>query len=66
MKYVSTRNSKVELSSAEAIIRGLSADGGLFMPNEIAGLTQAEIDSLVNMDYKSRAKLVLSKFLTRM
>ncbi len=64
MNYVSTRNSGIKLTSAEAIIRGLSADGGLFMPNSIPALSQDEINALVAMDYKSRAKLVLSKFLT--
>ncbi len=63
MKYVSTRNANLKIDSAEAIIRGLSADGGLFMPNDIAVLSQDEINSLVDMDYKSRAMLVLSKFL---
>ena len=64
MKYVSTRNANTRIDSAEAIIRGLSKDGGLYMPESIPSLTTAEIDSLVGMDYKSRAKLVLSKFLT--
>ena len=64
MKYVSTRNSDLHIDSADAIIRGLSPDGGLFMPESVPALTQAETDSLVNMDYKSRAKLILSKFLT--
>ena len=64
MKYVSTRNANTRIDSAEAIIRGLSNDGGLYMPESIPSLTTAEIDSLVGMDYKSRAKLVLSKFLT--
>ncbi len=64
MNYVSTRNSSLQINSADAIIRGLSHDGGLFMPSSIPALSKTEIDSLVSMDYKSRAKLVLSKFLT--
>ena len=64
MKYVSTRNANTRIDSAEAIIRGLSKDGGLYMPESIPSLTETEINSLVDMDYKLRAKLVLSKFLT--
>ena len=64
MKYVSTRNSNLKIDSADAIIKGLSNDGGLFMPESITALSQEEINSLVGLDYKSRAMLVLSKFLT--
>ncbi len=64
MKYVSTRNANTRIDSAEAIIRGLSKDGGLYMPESLPSLTEAEINGLVDMDYKLRAKLVLSKFLT--
>ncbi len=64
MNYSSTRNNKIKIDSADAIIRGLSADGGLFMPEKIPSLTNDEIKSLSDMNYRARAKLVLSKFLT--
>ena len=64
MKYVSTRNSELCINSADAIIRGLSPDGGLFMPSEIPALDMSELNSLVALDYKARAKYILSKFLT--
>lgn len=64
MNYVSTRDSKVKISSAQAIVRGLSADGGLFMPESIPVLNASELEALTDMDYRERAKLVLSKFLT--
>lgn len=64
MNYVSTRDSSVKISSAEAIIRGLSADGGLFMPEIIPTLSNDELASLSQSDYRARAKLILSKFLT--
>lgn len=34
MNYISTRNKNVKLTSAEAIKKGLSDDGGLFVPDE--------------------------------
>lgn len=35
MNYVSTRGGNENIVSAEAIIQGLSANGGLFVPTEI-------------------------------
>ena len=64
MKYVSTRDNGIKINSADAIIKGLSADGGLFMPESIPCVTKSEISAMCDMDYKQRAKLVLSKFLT--
>ena len=64
MNYVSTRDSSIKMSSAAAIVRGLSADGGLFMPETIPQITKSELESLVTLNYRQRAKLVLSKFLT--
>ena len=32
MKFSSTRNSNLKISSKEAIIKGISDDGGLFVP----------------------------------
>ncbi len=64
MKYTSTRNSKIKVSSAEAISKGLSADGGLFLPTEIPIVTKEELNALKNKTYIERAKFVLGKFLT--
>lgn len=64
MLYTSTRDKKVHVSSAQAIAQGISADGGLFVPEEIPQIDKAFIDSLVGLDYISRAKKVLSLYLT--
>lgn len=64
MNYVSTRDNNVSVPSARAIGLGISENGGLFLPESIPTLTAEEIAALVSMDYKGRAKLVLSKFLT--
>ena len=39
MHYVSTRNPEIRLSAAQAIVQGLSRDGGLFLPEEIPQIT---------------------------
>ncbi len=64
MFYKSTRNSEVKVSSAEAITQGISAEGGLFVPEEIPALTLDEIKAVGEMKYADRAAYVFSKYLT--
>lgn len=64
MFYNSTRNSGVKVSSAEAITQGISAEGGLFVPEEIPAITLDEIKAVGNMKYADRAAFVFSKYLT--
>ena len=64
MKYISTRNKELNLTSAEAIKKGLSDDGGLFVPASFPRLKKADIESLLGKSYIERANFVLSKFLT--
>ncbi|MBO5164262.1 MAG: threonine synthase [Ruminococcus sp.] len=64
MFYNSTRNSGVKVSSAEAITQGISAEGGLFVPESIPELTLDEIKAVGDMKYADRAAFVFSKFLT--
>lgn len=64
MNYQSTRNKSVSISSAEAIARGISADGGLFVPEQFPQVTKQWLEGLVELDYIGRAKAVLSLFLT--
>jgi len=64
MKYVSTRGNEQNLTAAEAIISGLAADGGLFVPTELPKIDLAFIESLTELTYQQRAEKVLGKFLT--
>ena len=64
MNYISTRNKNVKLTSAEAIKKGLSDDGGLFVPDEFPKIKKADIESLLGKTYIERANFILSKFLT--
>ncbi|MDE5558016.1 MAG: threonine synthase [Ruminococcus sp.] len=64
MFYNSTRNSAVKVNSAEAITQGISADGGLFVPESIPTLTPDEIKAIGDMSYADRAAFVFSKYLT--
>lgn len=64
MYYKSTRNSGVKITSAEAIVQGISEDGGLFVPSEIPSITMDEIVKLGDMGYAERAAYVFAKYLT--
>ncbi|MBR1591774.1 MAG: threonine synthase [Ruminococcus sp.] len=64
MLYNSTRNSNVKVSSAEAITQGISAEGGLFVPESIPSLSLDEIKSMGDMKYADRAFYIFSKYLT--
>ena len=64
MLYTSTRNNSIRVSSAQAIARGISEEGGLFVPCELPEFSIEKISSMVEMNYISRAKTVLKEFLT--
>lgn len=64
MFYKSTRNSQVNVTSAQAIAQGISTDGGLFVPSEIPELSLDEIKQIGGMRYSERAAFVFSKYLT--
>ncbi len=59
MKYTSTRQSTVETDSAAAVIDGLSADGGLFVPKEFPVLHYADF---LELDYAARCDRILKTF----
>lgn len=44
LKYSSTRGNAEQLDSAKAIIRGLAADGGLFVPDAMPQVDMAFIE----------------------
>lgn len=64
MQYISTRGNKESFTAAEAIIKGIAADGGLFVPTEIPHIDRGFIKNLLELDYQQRAVQVLSQFLT--
>ena len=64
MYYKSTRDSNVNVTSAQAIAQGISKDGGLFVPSEIPSITFDDIKAMGDMSYPDRAAFVSSKYLT--
>ncbi len=64
MYYKSTRDSSVKITSAEAIVQGISKDGGLFVPSEIPSVSMDEIVKLGDMSYSDRAAYIFAKYLS--
>ena len=64
MNYVSTRNTDIKVSASQAITKGISSEGGLFVPENLPAVSVAEIENLASLDYIGRAKSILSLFLT--
>ena len=61
--YKSTRSNKEPVRASEAILKGLSEDGGLFVPDHIPALTKS-VEELARMSYKEVAYEVMKLFLT--
>ena len=65
MQYFSTRGLNEKISAAEAIIRGLAPDGGLYVPESFPHIGQDELESLCKMNYRERCLLYTSSLATR-
>lgn len=61
--YSSTRGSSETVTASQAILQGLAADGGLYMPTEIPALN-IDISKLSKMSYQETAYEVMKLFLT--
>lgn len=61
MKFLSTRNSNLKISSREAIINGIAEDGGLFIPESFP---KFDITKHLNLSYTELAHKILSLYLT--
>ncbi len=64
MMYSSTRNRSCQVTAAQAIARGISAEGGLFVPEEFPVWSLERLSSLVGKSYQEKAKAILADFLT--
>ena len=64
MKYVSTRDKARQVDAAQAIVAGLSREGGLYVPEDFPSFAAERIESMAGMPYAARAGEVLSAYLT--
>lgn len=63
MQYKCTRNRKEPISAAQAIVQGISEDGGLFVPASLPSYTEKDLTELSKLGYIQRAAHLLKDFL---
>ena len=61
MKFFSTRDHSRIVTASQAIVQGLSDEGGLFVPESFP---QVDVEALCQLDYPELAAAVVSKYLT--
>ena len=61
--YKSTRSDAAKISASQAILKGLSPDGGLFVPEKIPALEKS-LSELSKMSYQETAYEVIKLYLT--
>ena len=61
--YRSTRSADVKVTASQAILKGLAADGGLYVPESIPAL-DVSLEELAGMDYREVAYEVMKLFIT--
>ena len=62
MRYVSTRGQAPALSFGEAMLTGLARDGGLYVPEVIPTVSEAEIAALAGLSYEEAAFRIMRPF----
>ena len=61
MKFLSTRGGE-KVTGAQAVVKGLASNGGLFVPEKFPAISEAEMEEMLSMSYPERAHKVLSKY----
>lgn len=61
MKFLSTRGGE-KVTGARAIVKGLSDNGGLFVPEKFPNVSREELEAMLEQSYAERAAKVIVKF----
>ena len=62
MNFISTRGG-AKVSGAQAIVKGLAENGGLYVPETFPKVSKEELAALAEMNYAERAAFILGKYL---
>lgn len=63
MNYISTRGEAPVLDFEATMLTGLARDGGLYLPEHVPPMTQAEIAGLAGLSYEELAYVVMRPFI---
>ncbi len=61
MQFFSTRDAALRVSASQAIVQGLSKEGGLFVPESFP---QVDVQAVCGLDYPAMAAAILKEYLT--
>lgn len=61
MKFISTRGAE-KVTGAEVVLKGIAANGGLYVPEKFPAVTEGELDEMCEMSYAERVAKIISKF----
>ncbi len=62
MNYISTRDNSIKASFEQVFLKGLSEEGGLFIPEKLKKFDKNELAALSTLDYKSLAYNIIKLF----
>lgn len=62
MKFFSTRG-EGPVSGAQAIVRGIAKDGGLYVPSSFPKITPQDFVDMIDLEYYERAAYIMSLYL---
>ncbi|HOZ34923.1 MAG TPA: threonine synthase, partial [Tabrizicola sp.] len=63
MTYISTRGSAPVLGFGEAMMTGLARDGGLYVPQTVPVMAQADVAALAGLPYEEVAFRIMRPYL---
>ena len=63
MEYISSRDASINVRASQAIIQGISPDGGLFVPKHFPGMDMGKVVKLAKEGYINLAKYVIAPYL---
>ena len=61
MRFISTRGGE-KVTGAEAVVRGIAANGGLFVPEKLPQISDAEMDGMLEASFTERTAKIIKKF----
>ena len=63
MRFISTRGGE-KVTAAEAVARGIAANGGLFVPEKLPQISETEMGAMLEESFAGRTAKILKKFFT--
>jgi len=63
MRYISTRNASRFVTGSEAILTGISPEGGLFVPESFPQVSSEDLQKMIDMTYAERSAYIMGLYL---